>query len=356
MKMKLSISILVILMALASCQSNSKKEQSNSNAKVSISAAGATFPLPFYNMVFSQYTQKSGIQITYGGIGSGGGIRSLTDKVVDFGATDAYLEDDKLKDMAAEVVHVPTCMGAVVIAYNIPGVDGIQLSESLLEKIFMGDIKNWNHPEIKAENSTLQLPNQAISVVYRSDGSGTTHIFSDYMSKISPRWAEQIGTGKALNWLVGMGAKGNPGVAGTISSTVGSVGYIGSEFSFAMKIQTAKLRNSSGNFVEPTIESISAAAQGTIPEDTRVMLTNSDHPDAYPICGFTWLILYKEQAYNKRSLAQATETLKLLNWMLSDEAQSQAEKVHYAPLPEAAAEKAKNILQLVTYESKPLLK
>lgn len=354
--MKLSVSILVILLALASCQSGSKKEQTDSAAKISISAAGATFPLPFYNMVFNQYTEKTGVQITYGGIGSGGGIRSLTDKVVDFGATDAYLEDEKLAEMGETVVHVPTCMGAVVIAYNLPGVDGIQLSESLLEKIFLGDISNWNHPDIKAENSALQLPDQAISVVYRSDGSGTTHIFSDYMSKISPRWAEQIGTGKALNWPVGMGAKGNPGVAGTISSTVGAVGYIGSEFSFAMKIQTAKLRNSSGNFVEPTIESISAAAQGTIPDDTRVMLTNSDHPEAYPICGFTWLILYKEQAYNNRSLAQATETIKLLDWMLTGEAQSQAEKVHYAPLPDLAVEKAKTILKSVSYEGNPILK
>jgi phosphate transport system substrate-binding protein len=353
--MKLTVSILVILLALASCQPKGSKDQSNKSANVSISAAGATFPLPFYNMVFNQYTQKTGVQITYGGIGSGGGIRSLADKVVDFGATDAYLEDDKLAEMTEAVVHVPTCMGAVVIAYNLPGVDGIQLTEALLEKIFLGDITRWNDPEIKALNTALQLPDQAISVVYRSDGSGTTHIFSDYMSKVSQRWSEQIGTGKALNWPVGMGAKGNPGVAGTISSTVGAIGYIGSEFSFAMKIQTAKLKNSSGNYVEPTIESISAAAQGTIPEDTRVMLTNSDHPEAYPICGFTWLILFKEQAYNNRSLTQATETVKLLNWMISEEAQSQAEKVHYAPLPDLAVEKTKAILKSVTFEGKSIL-
>lgn len=355
--MKITLSVIAILLVMASCQNTGKKEKTGeTTSKVSLSAAGATFPLPFYNMVFANYTEKTGVQITYGGIGSGGGIRSLTDKVVDFGATDAYLEDEKIAEMGAGVVHVPTCMGAVVIAYNLPGVNGLKLSEQLLEKIFMGDITKWNHPDISALNSGLSFPDQAISVVYRSDGSGTTHIFSDYMSKISTRWANQIGTGKALNWPVGMGAKGNPGVAGTISSTIGSIGYIGSEFSFAMKIQTASLKNSAGNYIEPSIASISAAAKGDFPDDTRIMLTNSNDPDSYPICGFTWLILFKEQAYNGRSLEQATATVNLLNWMLTEEAQSQAEKVHYAPLPDLAVLKAKEILKSVTFEGKPILK
>jgi phosphate transport system substrate-binding protein len=357
--MKTLIPILFTLFVLASCQNSNKSndtKDTKSASTVSISAAGATFPLPFYNMVFQNYTDTKGVQVTYGGIGSGGGIRSLSDKVVDFGATDAYLSDDKLADMSADVVHIPTCMGAVVIAYNLEGVDGIKLSDALLEKIFMGEITQWNDAAIAALNGELSLPAKDITVVYRSDGSGTTYIFSDYMSKISSKWADQIGTGKSLNWPVGMGAKGNPGVAGTISATDGAIGYIGSEYAFAMKIQTANLKNSSGNYVEPSIASISAAAVGDLPDDTRIMLTNSSAADSYPISGFTWIILYKEQAYDGRTLEQATETVKLLNWLMSDAAQSQAEKVHYAPLPALAVEKAKTILKSVTFEGKTILK
>jgi phosphate transport system substrate-binding protein len=246
-------------------------------------------------------------------------------------------------------------MGAVVLAYNLPGVDGLKLSSELLEKIFLGEITKWNDAAIAKNNEGLTLPNQDITVVYRSDGSGTTQIFSDYMSKISTKWAEKVGTGKSLNWPVGIGAKGNPGVAGTIAATAGTIGYIGSEYSFSMKIQTALVQNKSGNYVEPSIASISAAAKGNIPDDTRVMLTNSDDPESYPISGFTWIILYKEQAYNNRTIEQATATVKLLDWLISSEAQAVAEKVHYAPIPEATAIKAKNILKSITFEGKPIL-
>jgi phosphate transport system substrate-binding protein len=351
--MKQALVILLALFVLASCQSNKKKEVSTSN--VSLTAAGATFPMPYYNMVFKMYTDKVGTAVTYGGIGSGGGIKSLADKVVDFGASDAYLEDAKLAEMPSTVVHIPTCMGAVVLAYNLPGVDGLKLSSELLEKIFLGEITKWNDAAIAKNNEGLTLPNQDITVVYRSDGSGTTQIFSDYMSKISTKWAEKVGTGKSLNWPVGIGAKGNPGVAGTIAATAGTIGYIGSEYSFSMKIQTALVQNKSGNYVEPSIASISAAAKGNIPDDTRVMLTNSDDPESYPISGFTWIILYKEQAYNNRTIEQATATVKLLDWLISSEAQAVAEKVHYAPIPEATAIKAKNILKSITFEGKPIL-
>lgn len=355
--MKRLIPVLLALVVLASCSSNKSKDggKETSSKKVAITAAGATFPLPFYNMVFKNYTKSKGTLVTYGGIGSGGGIRSLGDKVVDFGATDAFLSDDKLASMGADVVHIPTCIGAVVIAYNLPGVEGVKMSDELLEKVFLGEITNWSDPKIASLNEGLALPNKDITVVYRSDGSGTTFIFSDYMSKISTKWADQIGRGKSLNWPTGMGAKGNPGVAGTIAATEGAIGYIGSEYAFSMKIKTVNLKNSSGNYVEPSLESISAAAQGALPEDTRVMLTNSNDPNAYPISGFTWLILYKEQSYGGRSLAQASETVKLLSWLMTEEAQSQAEKVHYAPLPELAVEKANAILKSVTYDGKPIL-
>ncbi|WP_167604802.1 phosphate ABC transporter substrate-binding protein PstS [Maribellus sediminis] len=350
--------ILTVFLFGACSNSSSKKseEKSTSSKKVTLTAAGATFPMPYYNLVFKAYTAETGTLLTYGGIGSGGGIRSLTDKVVDFGATDAYLDDAKLAEMPAEVVHIPTVLGAVVIAYNLPGVDDLKLSNELLEKIFMGKITRWNDAALKANNPGLTLPDMEITFVHRSDGSGTTHIFSDYMSKISTNWADNVGTGKSLQWPVGMGAKGNPGVAGTIKQTEGAIGYIGSEYAFAQKIQTAKVQNSAGNYILPSIESVSAAANAEIPADTRVMLTNSSDPEAYPISGFTWIILYKEQSYDGRTKDQAMATVSFLDWLISDEAQEQAEKVHYAPLPASAVEKAKAILRSVTYDGTALLK
>lgn len=356
--MKNLVLIVLALFIFGACSNsskNTKEEKSGEGKNITLTAAGATFPMPYYNMVFKAYTSETGTLLTYGGIGSGGGIRSLTDKVVDFGATDAFLTDDKLAEMPAEVVHIPTVLGAVVIAYNLPGVDGLKLSNELLEKIFMGEITKWNDPLIKSNNADLTLPDLDITFIHRSDGSGTTFIFSDYMTKISSKWAAIVGTGKSLQWPVGMGAKGNPGVAGTISQTEGSIGYIGSEYAFAQKIQTAKVQNSAGNYIEPSIASVSAAAKGEIPADTRIMLTNSDDPEAYPISGFTWIILYKDQNYNGRSKEQAMATVSFLDWLVSEEAQGQAEKVHYAPLPAPAVTKAKAILRSVTFGNELLL-
>jgi phosphate transport system substrate-binding protein len=341
-----------------SCTNSSQKSENSSNKakKVALTAAGATFPMPYYNLVFKKYTKSKGILVTYGGIGSGGGIRSLKDRIVDFGASDAFLSDKKAASLPATIVHIPTCLGAVVIAYNLPGIKSIKLSNELLESIFMGKITKWNDARIKAENPGVKFPEIDIIFVHRSDGSGTTYIFSDYMSKISSKWEAVVGRGKSLKWPVGMGAKGNPGVAGTIKQTVGAIGYIGSEYAFAQKISYAKVKNSSGNFIEPNIASISASAQGEIPSDTRIMLTNSSNPNAYPISGFTWIILYKEQNYDGRSLAQAKGTLTFLNWLIDKEAQAVAPQVNYAPLPVKAVELAKKILASVTYNGCPILK
>ncbi len=351
--------LLLILMAIAvfaACQNNKKKSAGKTEKTVSITAAGATFPMPFYNQLVSDYATKTGTLVTYGGIGSGGGIRSLKDKVVDFGATDAFLTDEQASELPAQIVHVPTCLGAVVLAYNLTGVPSLKLKNEVLAKIFMGEIKKWNDAQIKADNPGVNLPDLNISVIYRSDGSGTTHIFSDYMSKISEKWAKDIGTGKSLNWPVGMGAKGNPGVAGTIKQTDGAFGYIGSEYAFAQKLPFVSLQNKAGNFIEPSIQSISAAAKGEIPSDTRVMVTNSSDPDAYPISAFTWIILYKEQDYGDRSRQQADETIKFLEWLISSDAQAVAQKVDYAPLPEKVVVLAKAILKSVTYNGEAILK
>jgi phosphate transport system substrate-binding protein len=327
-----------------------------SQSEISLSGAGATFPLPFYNMSFENYSKTTGEKVSYGGVGSGAGIKSLTDKVVDFGASDAFLSDAELKAMPAPIVHIPTCSGAVVVAFNLPGVQEIKLTPALLVDILMGEIKNWDNPALKKINPTIKFPNLAITVVYRSDGSGTTNMFTDYLAKVNAEWKSKVGSGKSVKWPVGIGAKGNPGVAGTIHQTVGAIGYVGSEYSFAEKISTALLQNKAGKFIKASIASVSAAGKGVIPADTRIMLTNSSAVDAYPISGFTWLILYKEQNYNKRSLAQVKATLKLMEYMVSPAAQAIAAKVNYAPLPAAVVLKAKAILRTVTYNGKPVLK
>ena len=353
-KFQLLLTAIIALTLMASC-GGSGKDKSNSDKKAkAITGAGATFPQPFYNKIFKTYTKEQGLLVTYGGIGSGGGIRSLKDKIVDFGASDAFLSDTKLAEMPGEVLHVPTCLGAVVAAYNLPGKPELKFTPELMEGVFMGKITNWNYAKIAAVNPGVSLPDLAITVVYRSDGSGTTFIFSDYMSKVSAEWNEKIGKGKALLWPVGIGAKGNPGVAGTISQTNGAIGYIGSEYAFAQGIPVASLQNATGNFILPSVESVSASAKGEMPADTRVSLTNTEAADGYPISSFTWLIIYKEQNYNNRSQDQAAQTIKLIDWAVSADAQKETTKVHYAPLPEAAVAKAKAVLSKVTYNGKAL--
>src|SRR5512133_68111 len=352
--MKKLIFLLLIAVVAASCGgggSNTAKTK-----QVTLSAAGATFPQPFYNLAFKKYNEEGGPVINYGGIGSGGGIKSLRDQVVDFGATDAYLSDAELAEMPAEVIHIPTCIGAVVIAYNLPGVTGLKLTPGLLEGIFLGKITKWNDKKLAEVNPGISLPDMNITIVYRSDGSGTTYIFSDYMSKVSPLWSETLGTGKALNWPAGIGAKGNPGVAGTISQSQGSVGYIGFEYANAQKIPMALLQNGAGNYVEPTLASFTAAAEVEIPADTRVMITNSQVPAAYPITSFTWIILYKEQAYNNRSADVANATVNAIKWMTGANAQAIATSVQYAALPQKAAEQASILLSTITFNGEKILK
>lgn len=351
--MKKLLVLITIATVLLSCNDGGKQSAGNSK-KLTVTAAGATFPMPFYYLAFRKYGERSGIDFNYGGIGSGGGIRSLADKVVDFGATDAFLSEQEMSDFQSEVVHIPTCLGAVVIAYNIPGVDSLKLTPSLLESVFLGNIKKWNDKALKDVNPGLNLPDLNITVVYRSDGSGTTSIFSDYMTKVGSTWAEKVGTGKSLNWPAGIGAKGNPGVAGTISQTAGALGYIGSEYAFAQKIQYAKLQNSAGNFINPDIRTVSAAAKTEMPADTRVMVTNSADPGAYPISGFTWIILYREQSYKGRTSEQAKAVVDFLEWLIGEDGQAIAESVNYAPLPSGVSETARNILGTVTYDGKPV--
>lgn len=338
-------------LVLTSCGGNS----TGSRASQSLSGAGATFPLPFYNVVFEQFATVNGDEVAYGGIGSGGGVRNLKDQIVDFAGSDAFLSDKDMAEMPA-VIHVPTCMGAVVLAYNLPGVEQLRLSGEVITDIFTGDIKQWNDPRIAALNPDAKLPAQNIIPVFRSDGSGTTFVFTDYLTKVSPKWAGKYGADKSVSFPVGQAAKGNPGVAGVISKTAGSIGYIGSEYAFAQKISYAALQNAAGEFVLPTAESISAAAAGDIPADTRTSITNAPAKEAYPISTFTWVLIYKEQNYAKRTKEQAVATLDLLQYILSEKAQAITSEVHYAPLPQKAIDQSLANLKTVTYDGQPLLK
>ena len=346
-----SVMTLGVALAMVACGGNATGDGRKAQE---LSGAGATFPLPFYNVVFEQFAQVNGDAVAYGGIGSGGGVRNLRDKIVDFAGSDAFLSEKEMKDMP-EVIHVPTCMGAVVLAYNLDGVNNLNLSGDVIADIFAGNIKMWNDERLTALNPGVELPAEAIIPVFRSDGSGTTFVFTDYLTKVSPMWKENFGAGKSVNFPSGQAAKGNPGVAGVIKQTKNSIGYVGSEYAFAQKIAYAKIQNQRGEIVEPTAVSISAAASGEIPADTRCSITNADAAGAYPISTFTWMIIYKEQNYSGRSKEQAVATLDLLKYILSDEAQKITSEVHYAPLPAKAKELSLKNLKTVTFDGTAIL-
>ena len=346
-----SIMTLAVALAFTACGGNSND---GGRKAQELSGAGATFPLPFYNVMFENFAQVNGDAVAYGGIGSGGGVRNLRDKIVDFAGSDAFLSDKELAEMEP-VVHIPTCMGAVVVAYNLDGVNELKLSGEIIADIFAGEIKMWNDERIMALNPDVELPAESIIPVYRSDGSGTTFVFTDYLTKVSPMWREKYGMGKSVNFPIGQAAKGNPGVAGVIKQTKNTIGYVGSEYAFAQKIPYARVMNQRGEFVLPTSATISAAASGEIPTDTRCSITNSDAAGAYPISTFTWMIIYKEQNYSDRTKEQAVATLDLLKYILSDEAQRITTEVHYAPLPAKAKELSMANLKTVTYDGISIL-
>ena len=342
---------LAVSIAMVACSGNTNN---GSREAQELSGAGATFPLPFYNVVFEQFAEVNGDAVAYGGVGSGGGVRNLRDKIVDFAGSDAFLSDKEMAEMAP-VVHIPTCMGAVVVAYNLDGVDELKLTGELVADIFAGEVKMWNDTRLAELNPDVKLPNEPIIPVYRSDGSGTTFVFTDYLTKVSPMWKEKYGAGKSVNFPSGQAAKGNPGVAGVIKQTKNTIGYVGSEYAFAQKIPYARIQNQRGEFVLPSSATISAAASGVIPADTRCSITNSDATGAYPISTFTWMVIYKEQNYSDRTKEQAIATLDLLKYILSDEAQNITSEVHYAPLPAKAKELSMTNLKTVTYDGVAIL-
>ena len=322
--------------------------------KITLLGAGATFPYPLYHKWFDVYYKKTGIKVNYQAIGSGGGIRQLMARTVDFGATDAPMSDEELKRAPAKIVHIPTALGAVAIGFNLPGIKELKLDPEVLADIYLGKIRYWDDPRIQKTNPSLKLPHLPIMVAYRSDGSGTTYVFTDYLCKISPKWCQKVGRGKAVRWPTGMGGKGNAGVAGLIRQIPGCLGYIEVAYAEKNHIPVAALRNKAGHYVKPTLQAISAAANIEIPDDTRCSITDTPAEDGYPIAAFTWIIIYQEQAYQKRPYAKAKALVDLL-WWCTHEAQEFNEGLLYGKLPPKVVEKAEKILKQVTYQGKPLL-
>jgi phosphate transport system substrate-binding protein len=320
---------------------------------VELLGAGATFPYPLYSKMFHEYWQLTGVKVNYQAIGSGGGIRQLMNMTVDFGGSDAFMSDGELAKAPAKILHIPTCLGAVILTYNVPGNPELTFTPDLIADIFLGKITKWSDIRIAEVNPEVTFSNMPIAVVHRSDGSGTTFIFTDYVSKANSEWQRRVGRGKAVNWPVGLGAKGNPGVAGLIRQLPGAFGYVELVYALQNRMPVASIRNKKGTLVQPGIASTSLAANIPLPDDTRISLTNTDASEGYPISSFTWILVYQEQSYRKRSMEKAQELVKLLGWM-THEGQQYTESLHYAPLPAEAVRKAEKIIKSITYNGEQI--
>ncbi len=326
MRNKIKIIILALITILSSLAS----------AQMKLNGAGATFPYIIYSKWFDVYHQKTGIEFNYQSIGSGGGIKQVTEGTVDFGASDAPMKDEQIADFkskhGSDILHIPTVMGAVVVTYNLPEIGkGLKLTPDVLAGIYLGEITKWNDSKITSINKGMKFPNEPIFVAHRSDGSGTSNIFTGYLTKVSGTWKSKVGQGPSVNWPVGLGGKGNEGVAGLVKQTEGAIGYVELAYAVQNKLPYASLKNKAGNYVEPTFESVSSAAAGflkAMPEDFRVELTDADGKNSYPISGFTWLLINK----NMQDKSKAKAIVEFLKWAETD-GQKYAKDLYYAPLP-----------------------
>jgi len=316
-----------------------------------INGAGATFPFPLYSKWFSTYNRMHPeVRINYQSIGSGGGIKQITEKTVDFGASDAPMSDEEMAK-APGIQHIPTVMGAVVLVYNVPGLQNLRLAPETLARIFLGKISKWNDATIAKDNPGAKLPDLAIAVAHRSDGSGTTYSFTDYLSKVSPEWKAGPGTGKSVNWPAGLGGKGNEGVTGLVKQTEGGIGYVELAYANQNKLPVAELQNRDGNWVKPTLEAVSAAAaKAAIPDDYRISITDQPGKDAWPISTFTYLLVYKDMPD-----APKGEALLQFLWWAQHDGQKLAPSLEYAPLPGPVVTKVENTLRKITVQGKAVL-
>ncbi len=335
-----TLAITGLALSAAACSANKSADNGATvdtltTSGVALNGAGATFPYPIYSKWFSDYAAATGTKINYQSIGSGGGIRQLSAQTVDFGASDSPMSDEEMaKATGGEIIHIPTVMGAVVVTYNLPSISTpLNLTSDLVADIFLGKITKWNDPKISAVNSGVTLPSENILVAHRSDGSGTTFIFTDYLATVSDAWNKGPGRGKEVKWPAGLGAKGNEGVAGQVKQIPGSIGYVELAYAKQNSLQYANIRNKAGKFVTPSIASVTAAAAGTaseLPADTdyRVSIVNAPGDESYPISSFTWILVYENQLKTEKGKKLAD----FLNWMLANGASS-AEALDYAPLP-----------------------
>lgn len=314
-----------------------------------INGAGATFPYPLYSKWFAEYNRlHPDVRFNYQAIGSGAGIQQITKGTVDFGASDAPMTDAQLA-AAPDVVHVPTVMGAVVVTYNAP-IATLKLTPEVLADVFLGTITRWNDPKLQAVNPGVKLPDQAIAVVHRSDGSGTTNIFTDYLSKVSPEWKQRVGASTSVKWPTGLGGKGNDGVTAIVKQMPGAVGYVELAYANENKLPTAELRNRDGVFLKPTMHGTSIAAAGVaMPADFRVSITDASGKDAWPIASFTYVLVPRDQ----KDPAKAQAIVSFLWWAVH-EGQKDAEPLQYAPLPKAVVEKVDATLRSLSANGKPI--
>lgn len=346
--MRRATSVLIGLIALAALAGPLQAQD-----RTTIAGAGATFPQPFYAAVFETLARQREVSISYDGVGSGAGIKALTERKVDFAGTDAFMTPAEIAKAGAPVVQIPTCMGAVALSYNLPGNIRIRMSPAVVVDIFRGRITKWNDRRILELNPTIRISDLPISVVQREDASGTTAIFTEYLAKVDAEWREKVGAGKSVAWPVGQGAKGNAGVAGLISKLVGSIGYVELIYALGNNMKIAEIQNRAGRFVKPSVESVALAGAVDIPDDTNISLTDTASPDGYPIAGFTYIALFREQSYNGKPEKRARELVGMLWWMLH-EGQALAKQLHYAPLPGTAVAKGEKLLQSVLFGGKPV--
>ena len=341
----LPIAAALIAVALAGACSRSPEK-----GVLTITGAGATFPYPLYSKWFYEYSNAHPeVNFNYQSIGSGGGIRQITEGTVDFGATDAPMTGEEMARLPGPVLHIPTAIGAVAVVYHLKGVEGgLRLSPDVLAEIFLGKIRKWSDPKISSLNPGVALPPADIVVVNRSDGSGTTDIFTHYLSAVSPEWNTKVGRGKSVRWPVGLGGKGNEGVAGAVRQTPGAIGYVELAYATQNRMAMAALRNREGNFVTPTLESTSAAAAGaaeTMPADFRVSLVNAPGKEAYGICGFTWILVPE----NPKDPAKGKAIVSFLQWAIRD-GQKMNAPLLYATLPDKVSKMADDALRRIRHD------
>lgn len=324
-------------------------------SSLTLLGSGATFPGPFYSKLFDVYAKETGVKVNYQAIGSSGGLKNIQDRVVDFGGTDSFVKDADFSKYAGALVHIPTCAGAVVMTYNLPGVGGLKLTGKVISDIYLGKIQKWNDAALVALNPQVKLPNMAIMPVYRSDGSGTTFNFTAYLSAVETEWKEKVGNANSVSWPAGQGAAQNAGVAGVVTRSPGAIGYVELAYANQNKLEVASLQNSSGKWIEPKLDSISAAAAGAMPKDSRILIVNSSAPEAYPIAALTWLVVYREQNYGGRTKDQAKALVDLL-WWVTHEGQKYAAALDYAPLPAAALKTVEDLVKSVGFDGQALRK